>query len=68
MNRLFFLMLTVIAPTLAGIGVVIMLTTNRFDVFSLLLAAAVGALIGIPAAWIVARKIEENDVHIEDEV
>ncbi|MFB2532404.1 hypothetical protein ACEYYB_00020 [Paracoccus sp. p4-l81] len=66
MNRLFFLILTLSAPTLAGIGLVVALTMNRFDTMSVIVAVAIGALLGIPAAWIVARKIEENDIDLDD--
>lgn len=59
MTRLFFIILTLASTTLAGIGVIAALSMNMFDVKSILVAAALGAVISLPASWVIARKIEE---------
>ena len=55
--RLFFLLYPVIGTTLAGIAMVVALTTGMDTVKPIVVAAAIGALVGLPATWIVARKI-----------
>lgn len=55
--RLFFLLYPVIGTTLAGIAMVVALTTGMDTVKPIVVAAAIGALVGLPATWIVARKV-----------
>lgn len=57
MFRLASIIYALTGPTLAGILVIVALTMNRVDLNSILIAAAVGALIGLPTAWIIAKKI-----------
>ena len=59
MFRLFLLIYTLAGATLAGSAVVAVLTMNRFDTYSIIVAAALGALAGIPVAWVVAKKISD---------
>jgi len=49
----------IIGTTLAGIGVVIVLTLGYFGVTPIIAGAAAGAVLGIPASWIVAGKLRE---------
>lgn len=55
--RLFFLMFTIIGTSLAGVGVIAVLTMGMAGWQPIVIGAVVGALLGLPAAWIVARKI-----------
>lgn len=57
MGRLFFIIYTLAATVLAGSAVVAALTMNRFDVRSILVAAAIGAAVAVPVAWGIARKV-----------
>jgi len=57
MLRLASIIYALAGPTLAGILVVVVLTMNRVDLNSILIAAGVGALLGLPVAWLVAKKI-----------
>ncbi|MEZ5755614.1 MAG: CTP synthetase [Paracoccaceae bacterium] len=57
MSRLFFLLYALIGPTLAGVGVVIVLTMGMDTLRPILTAAAVGFALGVPAAWIVMRQL-----------
>lgn len=58
MPRLFTLIYALAGPSLAGAFIVAALTLNRVDLTSILAAAALGFGLGLPVAWIVARKIE----------
>lgn len=57
MFRLASILYALSGPTLAGILVIAALTVGRDDLNSILWAAAIGAVLGLPAAWIIARKI-----------
>ncbi|MFC3169399.1 hypothetical protein [Paracoccus fontiphilus] len=59
MTRLFMLLLSIIMTSLAGIGIVGVLTMGLYDWRSILLAAALGAVIALPVAWLVARRLQE---------
>jgi hypothetical protein len=58
MLRLTSILYAVIGTTLAGAGVVVALTMNLYDVQSILIGAALGALGAVPVSWIVARKLQ----------
>ncbi|NCU20249.1 CTP synthetase [Candidatus Falkowbacteria bacterium] len=60
MFRLFALIYTLAAPTLAGIFITALLTMNRFDGTSIIYAAAAGFLVGLPVAYLVAKQLREN--------
>ncbi|MCB2117175.1 MAG: CTP synthetase [Rhodobacteraceae bacterium] len=60
MFRLFLIMYSLAGTALAGAAIVAVLTMNMFDMKSVIAAAIVGALAGIPAAWIIAKKIAET--------
>ncbi|MCC0065222.1 MAG: hypothetical protein H6895_14235 [Defluviimonas sp.] len=57
MTRLFFIIYTLAGTTLAGSAIIAVLSMNMFDLRSILIAAAAGALVALPVAWIVARRI-----------
>ncbi len=58
MLRLTSLLYSIIGTTLAGIGVVVAVTMNLYDVQSIIVAAAAGAVIGLPVSWLVAKKLQ----------
>lgn len=60
MFRLTMVLFAVVGTTLAGIGVVIALSLGRYDVMSIVVGAAIGAVIGLPASWAVARGLIET--------
>lgn len=68
MDRLLLLMMTVIVPSVAGMGVVAGLVLGMDDLRGVLLWAAGGAIVGLPVAWFVTRMIRENDLDIRDDV
>ena len=57
MARLFMLLLSIAMTSLAGIGVAAVLAIGFYDWKSILMAAASGAVLALPAAWAVARQI-----------
>lgn len=68
MSRLFLLITTVVVPTVAGMGIVVALIMGADDARSIIIASVIGGLLGLPASWFAARKIEENDLDIQDDV
>jgi hypothetical protein len=59
MARLFFVLFAVIGTTMAGIGVVIVLSLGWVAVLPIVAAAASGAVLALPATWVVARQLRE---------
>lgn len=59
MLRLTSILYAIIGTTLAGIGVIVAVTMNLYDVQSILIGAALGALAALPLSWIVARKLQD---------
>ncbi|MGN7871718.1 hypothetical protein [Paracoccus sp. 22332] len=57
MARLFMLLLSIVMISLAGIGVVAVLAMGFYDWKSILIAAAIGAALAVPATWLVARQL-----------
>lgn len=60
MFRLFSIIYALAGPTLAGILITAVLAMNMVNTKSVVIAAAVGFLLGLPAAWLVARQINDN--------
>ncbi|GAB4259289.1 MAG: hypothetical protein Kow0013_01800 [Pararhodobacter sp.] len=58
MLRLVALLYGIVGTTLAGIGVVVAVTLNRYDVQSIITAAAIGAVAALPVCWVVAKKLQ----------
>ncbi|WP_255434972.1 hypothetical protein [Paracoccus sp. MC1862] len=54
-------LLMIAAPTLAGVGIIIMLALGHYDWRAMLSAAAIGAVAGFPVAWLIARNIQATD-------
>ncbi|WP_380057244.1 hypothetical protein ACFE33_04040 [Falsihalocynthiibacter sp. SS001] len=59
MNRLTMLMFTIIAPTLAGMGVIISLVMGHYNVTTILISAACGFVVALPVTYFVSRKISD---------
>lgn len=59
MIRLFFLILSIVGSTCTGIGVVIALTLGHDTLQPILISAALGALVGLVASWMVAKSLTE---------
>nr|WP_111298933.1 hypothetical protein [Paracoccus saliphilus] len=57
MQRLFLLLLTIIMSSLAGAGVILVLVLGYYGILPILLAAAAGAVLAVPATWFVTRRI-----------
>ncbi|MFD2174477.1 CTP synthetase [Rhodobacter lacus] len=60
MTRLFGIIYALAGPTLAGILITAALTMNMFNTKAMLVAAAVGFVVALPIAWVVAKQINEN--------
>ncbi|SET25646.1 hypothetical protein [Oceanicella actignis] len=61
MLALFRMALGLIAPTLAGVGAVVWLVIpDAGRVLSLPMAAALGGLAAVPAAWLAARALSQG--------
>jgi hypothetical protein len=59
MFRLMMLLYSIVGTTLAGIGVVVAVTMNMYDVQSIIVSAAIGAILALPVCWVVAKKLQE---------
>lgn len=57
MTRLAGLMFSIVGMTLMGIAVVVALVLGHDTLWPILIAAAIGFTAGIPASWLVARRI-----------
>ncbi|MBN8292779.1 hypothetical protein JI664_12465 [Rhodobacter sp. NTK016B] len=58
MARLMMILYAVIGTTLAGIGVVVAVSLNMYEFQAIIVSAVIGAVIALPATWLVARKLE----------
>lgn len=57
MVRLYMLLLSLIAPALAGSCVIAVLTAGLDSLQPILVAAAIGAILALPVTWLVARRL-----------
>lgn len=57
MLRLASLLYSLIGPTLAGSFIIVALVSGFDDLTGILVAAAVGAVAGLPISWVVADKL-----------
>ena len=57
MLRLFFLMYALAATVLAGSAIVAVLTMQMQGARPIIVAAALGAIVAIPVAWTIARRL-----------
>lgn len=55
--RLFFLIFTLASTALAGIGVIAVLAIGLDGWEPIVIAAAIGAALGLPASWLATNKI-----------
>lgn len=58
MPRLFPVFYSLVASTLAGVGVVIALVSGVAQLVPLIGAAVLGAAVAAPVTWIVARRMD----------
>ena len=58
--RLFGIIYALTGPTLAGTLVIVALVLGMVDARSIIVATAVGALLGLPAACVIARQIADR--------
>ena len=56
--RLMMVLYSMIATAMAGTCVIAVLTAGYGTLWPILIAAAVGAVLALPVAWAVARRIE----------
>lgn len=56
--RLMMILYAMIATAMAGSGVIAVLATGYDTLWPILIAAAIGAALAVPATWAVARQIE----------
>lgn len=59
MFRLFGIIYTLAATTLAGSAVVAALTVGLVEARSIIVAALIGSLLAAPLAWVVTRRISD---------
>lgn len=57
MQRLFMLLLSLCAVTLAGIGVIAVLSLGYVSLMPILIGAGLGAVLAVPVAWAITRKL-----------
>ena len=61
MNKIALMIYVIAAPTLAGIAMVVVLTLGADTGNPIMISVLVGALIAIPVAWLVAKKLNAVD-------
>lgn len=59
MIRLAFILYSIIGTSLAGIGVIAVLTAGYVSVTAILASVGIGAVLAVPVSYILARKIIE---------
>jgi len=59
MLRLTSILYSIVGTTLAGIGVVVAVTMNLYDVQSIIWSALIGAVVALPVSWVIAKKLKE---------
>lgn len=57
MFRLFLILYTLAATVLAGSAIIAALTINLVDLQSIIAAAAAGAAVAVPVAWMIAKRL-----------
>ncbi len=57
MIRLASILYSIIGTTLAGIGVIFVLTTGSDSVTAIITSVVIGAVLGLPVSYLIARKI-----------
>lgn len=59
MTRIFSLIYTMAAPTLAGAAVIAVLIQPDYTAKMVILVAAAGAIVALPVSWYVAKQISK---------
>ena len=62
MSRLFMLLFALIGPSLAGVGIIIVLTMGLVTMKPILASAALGLALGVPVSWAVMRRLTMGEV------
>ena len=57
MMRLASILYSIISATLAGSMVIVALVTGHDTLIPILIAAAIGFVVALPVAWVVARRL-----------
>jgi hypothetical protein len=57
MFRLFSILWSLAFFVLAGSAIVVVLTMGRFGTVPILIAAGLGAVVALPVAWVLARRL-----------
>ena len=57
MLRLASILYSLIGSSLAGIGVIVVLVAGMSTVPAIMASAAIGAVLGMPVAWLVAKQL-----------
>lgn len=57
MIRLASILYSIIGTSLAGVGVIFVLTTVDDSVSAIIVAAVIGAVLALPVSYLIARKI-----------
>lgn len=58
MNKLFGYIYILAGTVLAGAAIIAALTVGRDGAQDIIIAAVAGAVVAIPAAWVVSKKLE----------
>ena len=59
MVRLTMIIFAMAGTTLAGIGVVVILSANMGTAQNIIVAAALGAVLALPLSWVIAKQIAQ---------
>ena len=57
MLRLAMILYSILGTTLAGSGVVAAVSLGLYDVNSIVAGAVIGAVVALPVAWLVAKRL-----------
>jgi hypothetical protein len=60
MSRLVSIVYALTGPTLAGIFMTVALVIGRDDLISILVAVGTGFVLGLPAAWVIGKKLSQD--------
>ncbi len=61
MQRLFMILLTLFMTTLAGIGVIAVLSMGYVSLTPILIGAGAGALLALPVTWVETRRLAGDE-------
>lgn len=58
MTRLMMLLFSMVATTLMGVGIIIVLVAGQGTLTPILAAAAAGFVLALPVSWYIAKQLE----------